>query len=128
MYWEVGSTEIFWSSISTMMNTIADAYETGAYYLDNDCFEVDNRKLLEVMWRNDPNMINSIIKQLEIVKKDRLNHLPSKYNISRFVWHDISKLFETIRLTSDNSIRSELLQEFTSIFLEECEQIINRAV
>ncbi|ELS32634.1 MULTISPECIES: SMI1/KNR4 family protein [Pseudanabaena] len=120
MYWENGSTEIFWSSITKMILTIAEAFEMGAYGSDNDYYESDKRKLLKVMWRNDPDIINSLIEQLKIVKQERLHHIPYGYeSIQRFVWQDIDKL-----LTSDQT-KVDMLQEFTSIFLDECDRIIN---
>jgi hypothetical protein len=130
MFCEDGSKEIFWSSITKMMQTIAEAYETGAFYLDNDYFASDNRKFLEVMWRNDPDIINLLIEQLRTVKEERLNRIPGGYeSIQRFVWQDISKPFNAIRSTllSDPE-RVDLLQEFTSNFLEECERIINVSI
>jgi hypothetical protein len=130
-------TEIFWSSITKMMQTIADAYETGAFYLlDNGYFASDGKKFLEVMWKNDPEIISSLMDHLRTVKEERLNNLISHdfsigyqsligyESIKRFVWEDISELFQAIRATSDNSIRAEMIQEFTSAFLEECERII----
>jgi hypothetical protein len=122
------TTEIFWSSITKMMKTIAEACEMGAYCFDNDYFVSDNRKFLEVMWRNDPDIINSIVEQLEIAKEDRLTHISSsRYeSISRFVWQDISELFDKIRSTRDDAVSVEILQEFSSIFVDECKRIMNR--
>ena len=70
---------------------------------------------------------------LRIIKEERLykiifDDIPIGYeSIKRFVWEDISELFQAIRATSDNSIKAEMLQEFTSIFLEECERIVSKA-
>jgi hypothetical protein len=128
---ESPATEIFWSSITKMMQTIANACETGVYsLLDNGYFASDNKKFLEAMWRNDPDTMNSLVEHLRTVKKERLDCIPDGYdNIQRLVWGDNSKLFDKIRSASlEDPMRVEMLQEFTSIFLEECEQIIGKAI
>lgn len=137
-FWEGGSTEIFWSSTTKMFQVIADAYEIGAYYLDDNYtyfavdgeytyFVTDGKKLLEVMWRNDPDIVNSIIEQLKIVKEERLNDIPFGYeSIKRFIWQDISEILDRIRSDTLTDLESvEALQEFSSIFLDECERIVN---
>lgn len=121
-----------------MFQVIADAYEIGAYYLDDNYtyfavdgeytyFVTDGKKLLEVMWRNDPDIVNSIIEQLKIVKEERLNDIPFGYeSIKRFIWQDISEIFDRIRSDTLTDLESvEALQEFSSIFLDECERIVN---
>jgi hypothetical protein len=122
-YWENSGVEMFWSSTTKMFQTIADAYETGAYYLDDNYFVTDGKKLLDVMWRNDPDIINSIIEQLKIVNEERLNDIPFGYeSIKRFIWQDISEIFDRIRSDTLTDLESvEALQEFSSIFLDECE-------
>ncbi|WP_055077393.1 SMI1/KNR4 family protein [Pseudanabaena sp. 'Roaring Creek'] len=126
IFWEDMGTEMLWTSLTKMMESIAEAYETGAYYFDNDDLVTDNKKFLEIMWRKDPDIISSLTEHLRTVKENRLNHISCGYkSMERFVWQDIAELFNAILGTSDNSARVEMLQEFTSIFLDECDRIIN---
>ncbi|MGK7893253.1 MAG: hypothetical protein AB4372_06390 [Xenococcus sp. (in: cyanobacteria)] len=54
---EFGYPELSYETLTAMMFTIAECYETGAYYLDDeDCLEEDELKAAEIKQKNNTSL------------------------------------------------------------------------
>lgn len=63
---EFGYPELSYETLTAMMFTIAECYETGAYYLDDeDCLEKDELKAAEIKQKNNPSLAKSSLKELK---------------------------------------------------------------
>ncbi|MBD2454183.1 HEAT repeat domain-containing protein [Nostoc sp. FACHB-87] len=130
---EDGSHDIFCSSLTTMMQVIAECYDIGAYYL----VEKQGRKLLaedtvksaQVLRKYNPELLDITLRELQQAQRE-LSYRKLSSIIYRLMWYKdlrtVEPLIQLLRVSTSNSKSLNeifIIQSFAASILGELNDI-----
>jgi len=96
---EDGSHDIFCSSLTKMIQVIAECYDTGAYYITEKAgrqrLSEDEVKVAQVLSKYNPELLDSTLKELQQVQKE-LSYRKLVSITYRLMWYKDSKTVEPL--------------------------------
>lgn len=98
---EDGSHDVFCSSLTKMIQVIAECYETGAYYITEEVVQEriflgeDELKVAQVLRKYNPELLDATLKELQQVQKE-LSHRKLVSITYRLMWYKDSRTVEPL--------------------------------
>ncbi|MEO1761945.1 MAG: HEAT repeat domain-containing protein [Cyanobacteria bacterium J06629_18] len=96
---EDGSHDIFCSSLTKMIQVIAECYETGAYYITEEAgrprLVEDEVKVAQVLRKYNPELLDATLKELQQVQKE-LSYRKLVSITYRLMWYKDSRTLEPL--------------------------------
>ncbi|BAY85607.1 PBS lyase HEAT-like repeat protein [Calothrix parasitica NIES-267] len=98
---EDGSHDIFCSSLTKMIQVIAECYETGAYYITEEVVQQrlflgeDEVKVAQVLSKYNPELLDTTLKELQQVEKE-LSYRKLVSITYRLMWYKDSRTVEPL--------------------------------
>lgn len=98
---EDGSHDVFCSSLTKMLQVIAECYETGAYYITEEVVQQriflgeDELKVAQVLRKYNPELLDATLKELQQVQKE-LSYRQLVSITYRLMWYKDSRTVEPL--------------------------------